>query len=167
MLYFLLFVFTVAADQWLKHWTVTHLALGESTPFIPGFMQLERLHNYGAAWSSLSGQTVLLLTMTVILLTGVALVLFKGIVRHPVGRIACVLILGGGIGNMIDRVLLGYVVDMFDLLLFNYPTFNLADCFVVVGAILGSIYYLWLYDKYDAKKKKETTDGAEDPASDK
>ena len=101
-----------------------------------------------------------------IMLIAVTVVLFKKIVRHPLGVIACVLILGGGIGNMIDRIMLGYVVDMFDLLLFDYPVFNLADCFVVVGAILGSIYYLWLYDKYDAKKK-ETPDGAEDPASDK
>ena len=147
MLYALLFVFTVAADQWLKHWTVTHLAVGESVPFIPHIMQLQRLHNYGAAWSSLSGKTVLLIA--------VAVVLFKKIVRHPLGIIACVLILGGGIGNMIDRIMLGYVVDMFDLLLFDYPVFNLADCFVVVGAILGSIYYLWLYEKYDVRKKDD------------
>ena len=166
MLYALLFVVTIAADQWLKHWTVTNLALGESTAFIPGIMQLQRLHNYGAAWSSLSGKTVLLVSITVVLLTAVAALLFKKIVRHPLGVIACVLVLGGGIGNMIDRVALGYVVDMFDLLLFEYPVFNLADCFVVVGAILGSIYYLWLYEKYDAKKKEEPTDGAEDPALD-
>lgn len=166
MLYVLLFVFTIAADQWLKHWTVTHLAVGESVPFIPHIMQLQRLHNYGAAWSSLSGKTVLLVAMTAVLLIAVAVVLFKKIVRHPLGVIACVLILGGGIGNMIDRIMLGYVVDMFDLLLFEYPVFNLADCFVVVGAILGSIYYLWLYDKYDAKKNEESANGAKDPASD-
>lgn len=166
MLYVLLFVFTIAADQWLKHWTVTHLALGESTDFIPGIMQLQRLHNYGAAWSSLSGKTVLLVAMTSVLLVAVAVLLFKKIVRHPMGVTACVLVLGGGIGNMIDRVALGYVVDMFDLLLFEYPVFNLADCFVVVGAILGSIYYLWLYDKYDAKKNEESANGVKDPASD-
>ena len=165
MLYVLLFVFTIAADQWLKHWTVTHLAVGESVPFIPHIMQLQRLHNYGAAWSSLSGKTVFLVAMTAVLLIAVAVVLFKKIVRHPLGVIACVLILGGGIGNMIDRIMLDYVVDMFDLLLFDYPVFNLADCFVVVGAILGSIYYLWLYDKYDAPKK-ESADGTEDPAGD-
>ena len=153
MLYAFLFVLTIAADQWLKHWTVTHLAVGESTDFIPGIMQLQRLHNYGAAWSSLSGKTVFLVAMQAVLLIAVTVVLFKKIERHPLGVIACVLILGGGIGNMIDRIMLGYVVDMFDLLLFDYPVCNLAACFVGVGAILGSINYLWLYEKYDTPKK--------------
>lgn len=163
MLYALLFIATVVSDQWLKYWIVNHLAVGESMPFIPHILQLERLHNYGAAFSSLTGKTALLLGMTVVLLLVMAVLLVRRIVRHPLGVIACVLILGGGIGNMIDRVTLGYVVDMFDLLLFEYPVFNLADCFVVVGAILGSIYYLWLYEKYDAPKK-EGADGTEDPA---
>ena len=165
MLYLLLFVATIATDQWLKYWTVNTLELGESTPFLPHIMQLTRLHNYGAGWSMLSGKTALLLALTAVMLIALAVLLFKRIVRHPLGVTACVLIIGGGIGNMIDRIVLGYVVDMFDLLLFDYPIFNLADCFVVVGAILGSIYYLWLYDKYDAKKK-ESADGAENPASD-
>ena len=64
---------------------------------------------------------------------------------------------------MIDRIRLGYVVDMLDISpLFDYPIFNLADCFVVVGAILGSVYYLWFYDKYDRKGKAhgiEDSDG--------
>ena len=167
MLYILLFVFTIASDQGLKYWTTTHLELGGTAPLIPGLLRLERLHNYGAAWSSLSGKTAFLIALTAVLLIGMAYLLLAKVVRHPLGVTACVLILGGGIGNMIDRIMLGYVVDMFDLLLFNYPVFNLADCYVVVGTILGSIYYLWLYDKYDAKKKKEPTDGAEDPASDK
>ena len=66
-----------------------------------------------------------------------------------------VLILGGGIGNVIDRVCRGYVVDMFDLQFISYPIFNLADCFVVVGVILGAVYYLWFYDKYDKKEPKD------------
>ena len=165
MLYLLLFVATIATDQWLKYWTVNTLELGESTQFLPHIMQLTRLHNYGAGWSMLSGKTALLLALTAVMLIALAVLLFKRIVRHPLGVVACVLIIGGGIGNMIDRIVLGYVVDMFDLLLFDYPIFNLADCFVVVGAILGAIYYLWLYDKYDAKKK-ESADGAENPASD-
>ena len=65
------------------------------------------------------------------------------------------LILGGGIGNVIDRVCRGYVVDMFDLLFIDYPIFNLADCFVVIGVVLGAVYYLWFYDKYDKKEPKD------------
>ena len=155
MLYALVLLVLIAADQALKYWTVANLAVGESAPFLPGLMQLTRLHNYGAAWSSFSGKTVLLVSVTAVMLIAVAYLLIRRIVRHPLGVTACLLILGGGLGNMIDRVLHGYVVDMFDLLLFNYPVFNLADCFVVVGAILGAIYYLWFYDKYDAKKKED------------
>lgn len=143
----------IAGDQALKGWTVSHLELGESIPFIPAIMQLTRVHNYGAAWSSLSGKTVLLIAVTAVTMIAVAVLLIRRVVRHPLGVAACLLILGGGIGNIIDRIRLGYVVDMFDLLLFSYPVFNLADCFVVVGAILGAVYYLWIYEKFDARKK--------------
>ena len=58
----------IGLDQALKYWTVTHLALGESAELIPGFLQLTRLHNYGAAWSSLSGKVVVLLVVTGVLM---------------------------------------------------------------------------------------------------
>lgn len=161
MWYAILGAVLLAGDQILKYWVVTHLAVGESAPFLPGFMQLTRLHNYGAAWSSFSGRTVLLVVFTAVLLAVVALLL-KKVVRHWTGVTACTLILSGGIGNIIDRIVHGYVVDMFDLQLFSYPVFNLADCCVVAGAILGGIYYLFLYDKYDKKKKEP--DHAHDPS---
>ena len=145
----------VGADQGLKYWTVSHLAVGESAPLLPPLVRLTRLHNYGAAWSSFSGKTAILLVVTTILMAAVAVLLIKKIVRHPLGVAAGLLILGGGIGNLIDRVWHGYVVDMFDLMFMHYPVFNLADCFVVVGAILGAVYYLWLYEKYD---KRATSD---------
>ena len=153
LLYAAALLVMIAGDQALKGWTVSHLELGESTPFIPAIMQLTRVHNYGAAWSSLSGKTVLLIAVTAVTMIAVAVLLIRRVVRHPLGVAACLLILGGGIGNIIDRIRLGYVVDMFDLLLFSYPVFNLADCFVVVGAILGAVYYLWIYEKFDARKK--------------
>lgn len=158
MLYVLLLAVLIGLDQWIKYWTVSHLALGESAPLLPGIVRLTRLHNYGAAWSSLSGKTVLLVVVTVALMIVVAILLLKKIVRHPMGVIGCILILGGGIGNMIDRIRHGYVVDMFDLMFMSYPIFNLADCFVVVGAILGAVYYLWLYDKVDKKEKPHASD---------
>ena len=148
----------LGADQWVKAWTVAHLELWETAPLFPGFLELMRVHNYGAAWSSFSGKTALLVAVTVLLLTGVVYLLLRRIVRHPLGVAAALLILGGGIGNIIDRIAHRYVVDMFDLLLFDYPVFNLADCFVVVGVILGAVYYLWFYEKYDARKKDDATD---------
>ena len=153
LLYAAALLVMIVGDQALKGWTVSHLELGESAPFIPAIMQLTRVHNYGAAWSSLSGKTVLLIAVTAVMMIAVAVLLLRRVVRHPLGVAACLLILGGGIGNIIDRIRLGYVVDMFDLLLFSYPVFNLADCFVVVGAILGAVYYLWIYEKFDARKK--------------
>lgn len=157
-LYAAALIVMVVGDQALKNWTVSHLELGESTPFLPAIMQLTRVHNYGAAWSSLSGKTVLLIAVTAVMMIAVAVLLIRRVVRHPLGVAACLLILGGGIGNIIDRIRLGYVVDMFDLLLFEYPVFNLADCFVVVGAIIGAVYYLWIYEKYDARKKSNDAD---------
>ena len=129
----------IGADQALKYWTVAHLAVGQSAPLLPGVVQLTRLHNYGAAWSSLSGRTAVLLVVTTALMAAVA----------------CLLVLGGGLGNYIDRIFHGYVVDMFDLQFMAYPIFNLADCFVVVGVILGAVYYLWFYEKWDRVTKHD------------
>ncbi len=160
MWYALLLAACVAGDQLLKYWVVNHLEIGQSAAFLPGLVRLTRLHNTGAAWGSFSGSTALLTAVTAVLLIAVAWLVLKKIIRHPLGLCAAMLVLGGGIGNMIDRICRGYVVDMFDLEFMDYPIFNLADCFVVVGVILGAIYYLWFYDKYDGRKAKHD-DGAD------
>lgn len=160
MWYALLLAACVAGDQLLKYWVVRHLEIGQSAAFLPGLVRLTRLHNTGAAWGSFSGSTALLTAVTAVLLVAVAWLVLKKIIRHPLGLCAAMLVLGGGIGNMIDRICRGYVVDMFDLEFMDYPIFNLADCFVVVGVILGAVYYLWFYDKYDGRKAKHD-DGAD------
>ena len=143
-------------DQWLKVWITANLPLGESMPFLPGFVELLTVHNYGAAWSSFSGQRVMLLGVTAVIIGAVLFVLARRIVRHPLGVAACCLVVSGGIGNMIDRFRVGYVVDMFHFEFWpSYPVFNVADICVVCGAVLGAIYYMWIYEKYDAKPKKE------------
>ena len=161
MWYAILLAGAIGLDQLLKWWVTSHLEVGQSAPLLPGVVQLTRLHNTGAAWSSFSGKTGLLAVVTIVLMLAVAWLLVKKIVRHPLGVTAGVLILGGGIGNVIDRVCRGYVVDMFDLQVISYPIFNLADCFVVAGVILGAVYYLWFYEKYD-KKKEPRDDAASD-----
>ena len=104
MWYVLLLAACVAGDQLLKWWVTAHLEMGQSAPLLPGVVQLTRLHNTGAAWSSFSGKTGLLAIVTIVLMAAVAWLLVKKIVRHPLGVTAGVLILGGGIGNVIDRV---------------------------------------------------------------
>ena len=150
MWYALLLAACIAGDQLLKYWVVRHLEIGQSAAFLPGLVRLTRLHNTGAAWGSFSGSTALLTAVTAVLLVAVAWLVLKKVIRHPLGLCAAMLVLGGGIGNMIDRICRGYVVDMFDL----------EDCFVVVGVILGAVYYLWFYDKYDGRKAKHD-DGAD------
>ena len=159
MWYIVLFAALLGADQLIKLWTVEHLALGQSQAFWPGLMQLTRVHNYGAAWSSFTGMRWLLVAVTCCIVLAVAAALIRRTVRHPFGVAAGFLIISGGLGNIIDRVRLGYVVDMFELQFISYPVFNIADCCIVCGCIMGAVYYLWLYEKYD---KKEVSNGDSD-----
>lgn len=154
----------LALDQWLKAYVSANIPLGEAQAFLPGLVELRTVHNYGAAWSSFSGMRWMLVGLTSAILLAVLYCLARRIVRHPLGVAACSLIVSGGLGNIIDRVRLGYVVDMFQLEFWpSYPVFNVADICVVCGAILGAIYYLWFYEKYD-QKRKDADDGTH-PAS--
>jgi len=162
-------VFSAAAlallglDQWVKNWIVANLPLGETMPFLPGFTELKTIHNYGAAWSSFSGQRWLLIGVTVGIILFVLYLLLRRIVRHPLGLTACFLVLSGGVGNLIDRIRLGYVVDMFHFEFWpSYPVFNVADVCLVCGAVLGMVYYLWFYEKYDRRRSE---DGTSDPST--
>lgn len=164
MLYLVLMAALIAVDQLVKNWTVTTFAAPVGTavwtadpalPGIPGIVELTRVHNFGAAWSSFSGMRWLLIGVTVVLMGILAYLWIKKIVRHGLGKLSLALILAGGIGNLIDRVVNGYVVDTFNLTFMNYPVFNVADICVVAGAIGGAIYYLWFYEKFDAKKDKK------------
>lgn len=147
-------ILLIAADQLVKYWVVAHLAVGETAPLLPGFVELLRLHNYGAAWSSFSGMRYLLIALTSMLMVFLAVLLIKKIVRHPLGLTAVTLTLAGGIGNLIDRIRLGYVVDMFNFQFISYPVFNVADMCIVFGVILLLVYYLFFYEKYDGKKAR-------------
>ena len=147
-------------DQWVKHYVTVNIPLGEAQPFLPGLVELRTVHNYGAAWSSFSGMRWLLVAVTSVIVIAVAVVLLRRIVRHPLGVAAGFLILSGGVGNIIDRVRLGYVVDMFNFQFMRYPVFNVADICVVTGAILAAIYYLWFYEAHDKQERPHGKDHA-------
>ena len=138
-----------AGSQLLKYWVVRHLEIGQSAAFLPGLVRLTRLHNTGAAWGSFSGKTALLAAVTVVLLLAVAWLVLKRIVRHPLGLCAAMLVLGGGIGNMIDRLRFGRVTDMIKFDFVEFPVFNVADCFITTGCVLLVLYILF----FDRPKK--------------
>ena len=118
-------VLCVAADQAVKWLVLNTMTLGQSQPLLPPLLRLTRVHNYGAAWSSFSGARWLLIILTAVGMCAIAWLLVK-IVRHPLGQWSLACILGGGIGNLIDRVRLGYVVDMLDTMFMDFPVFNVA-----------------------------------------
>ena len=155
MLYILLFCLLLAADQAVKGWVVRTLDLYESAPLLPGLVEWKYIRNTGGGWSILSNHTWLLSLLTAAIMLVLLALLLRGIVRHPVGRAACVLLLSGGAGNLLDRLRLGYVVDMFNFQFISYPVFNVADIAVVAGMILGAVYYLLLYERYDAPRRGE------------
>ena len=165
MIYILAVVLCVAADQALKLWTVANLDLYESAPLLPGIVELKYIQNTGGGFSILTGHTWLLAALTVVLMAVLAYLMVKKVFTHPLAVWTLTLIIGGGLGNLIDRVRLGYVVDMFNLQFMRYPVFNIADIFVVCGAIGFAVYYLLLHDKLMKKeetKPEETGDGGND-----
>ena len=153
MLYLIVGVGLLAADQWVKYWVVTHLELGGFTPLIPGFVELFRVHNYGAAWSSFSGMRWLLLALTSAIVVAVAWAVWKKFVRHPLGLAAATLIISGGLGNIIDRLRLGYVVDMFNFQFMNYPVLaNGGHLYCVRSHSEALFTYLWFYRRHDKRE---------------
>lgn len=147
----------IAADQVSKYIVVNNMTLGgKSIPFIDGFMEFLYIHNEGGAWGFMSGKTWLLVSVTIIaMLICLALLLRHGY-KNKVLCWALTLILAGGIGNLIDRVLRGgKVVDFLHFEFIDFPVFNVADIAVCVGAGLLVLYFLLDIIK-DAKARKDT-----------
>lgn len=149
----LFMVLIVAVDQLTKYLTVTYIPLGGAVPAIPWLFQLTYLQNDGMAFSMLRGGRWIFLILTVAALILMVLAVRKKWVTHPVGLWALAAIGGGAIGNLIDRLWLGYVIDMIEVTFMEFAVFNVADCFVVCGAI-ALVIYAFFFDK--PVKKGET-----------
>ena len=122
-------------DQLVRYFVVTDIKLDTTVSFIPHVLSLSNVRNDGAAWSILQGQQFLLFVITVAALA-VMLVLLKKNRNDRLFAWALTLMIGGTLGNFLDRLRLGYVVDMFTLDFMNFPIFNVADCALTVGVIL-------------------------------
>lgn len=165
MWYLLAIAACIAADQAVKLYVVSHLALHESAPLLPGVVELLYIQNTGGGFSILAGHTWLLTILTAALMAGVAALMVKRVFPHPLAMWSMAAILGGGLGNLIDRVRLGYVVDMFNFQFMDYPVFNVADILVVCGTVCFAAYYLFLYDKPSKKGGEEADHGADGAGS--
>lgn len=132
--YWLLAILLVGIDQWVKHWTTANLVLGQTKSILKNILSITYLQNDGAAWSILTGQRwlfVLIAIIAIILIT-VLMVRFKTQWKYLLGL---ALVLAGTVGNLIDRIMNGYVVDMFQLDFVNFPIFNCADLFLTIGIV--------------------------------
>lgn len=154
MLYALITLLTttvlVAVDQGIKFWATMVLEPVESIPLIPGVVELRYVLNEGAAFSMLSGKQGFLITFTGIALLALLIYL---LVKRPARRleyISWLLVLAGGIGNLIDRVLNQVVVDYINLLFMDFAVFNFADILVCVG--IGLLLFDLVREEF-AKKK--------------
>ena len=160
MLYFILSILIVIADQAMKYFVTIKLALGGQLPLIPGIIHLTYIRNTGAAHSILTGYTWLL-TIISALASVLIIILIVKMKIGTFGRITLACVLGGAVGNLIDRVMLGYVVDMFEVEFMNYAVFNVADMFISVGGALFCIYYIFYSSKKDKKAAKKAPPIAE------
>ncbi|MBE6763601.1 MAG: signal peptidase II [Ruminococcaceae bacterium] len=151
----------VAIDQLTKWLAVLFLENSDPVTLIEGVFSLTYTENFGAAWSMFEGQQWLLIGVTSVMLLGMLAVLLSGRFRlHRMATVGGILVVAGGIGNLIDRVFRGSVVDFLQTDFMDFPIFNVADCFVVIGAILLFIYFVFFYSDRTAKPEDTQEEGA-------
>ena len=110
----------------------------ESIKIIDGFLQMTYVKNTGAAWSIFADKSFVVVILSAIIIGAISVYICKNKPRTSILKIAYALILGGAIGNFADRIFHGYVIDFIDVSIFgyDYPIFNVADCFIVMGVII-------------------------------
>lgn len=165
MLYAIVGILVIILDQGVKYWVTTNLMVGTVTePLIPGVLSLVRLHNDGAAFSFLAGggARIYFIILTAVFTIAVIIALATNFINGRFGRWCLVLVTAGGLSNCLDRVLYGYVVDMFKIDLFDFAVFNVADIFITVFALLFIVYIIFGGEGKDDKEDEFDEDDDED-----
>ena len=165
MLYAIVALLILVADQAVKYWVGVHIELdiGEKD-LIPGVLHLTRVHNTGAAFSFLEGARWFFVILCLVFVAAVIILLATGFIRGRAARWMAVLVIAGGLGNCIDRIVSGYVVDMFEFSFtifgWQFPVFNVADIFITLGIILFCVIVLVQEDAFGFDKMPETKKAA-------
>lgn len=155
MIYFVVGVVILIADLLTKIWAQARLQELGTIPLIEGVFHLTYVENRGAAFGMFQNQRVFFVLITLVFAAAIVYVIFKYKNRPAVLDLGLSFMAAGALGNMIDRIWRGFVVDMFDFRLINYPVFNVADIFVCVGAMLLAIFFIF----FDGKEKKSEDNG--------
>ena len=131
----------VVIDQAVKILVISKMALQQSIQVINNFFNITYVRNTGAAWSILSGNVLLLIVVSIVALVGIYYYLIRDKKLNRIDIISYSMLIGGIIGNLIDRVIHGYVIDYLDFKIFNYnfPIFNIADTLIVISIIIIGI----------------------------
>ncbi|MFW5979847.1 MAG: signal peptidase II [Bacillota bacterium] len=143
-MFILVILLTFIADQWLKIITFKNLDPGQSLPIWQDVFHITYVQNTGAAFGILKGKLGFFIVLTLSIIVAIWLYRIFFLKENLWFDISLGLIIGGAIGNLIDRIRLGYVIDYIDFQI--WPVFNLADTAIVIGAGF-LIYYLWKMEK--------------------
>jgi len=146
MVWFLTGLLCVAIDQLSKVFVANNFMTGQSIPVINNVFHFTYQLNDGAAFSILGGKTVFLSIVSVVIILGILAYIFIKKPSNNLELLSLTLIIAGAVGNLIDRVFRGAVIDFLDFTLINFPVFNIADCFVVIGGVLFFFYVLKYVD---------------------
>ena len=158
MPYALLALVLVILDQVVKYLVLTYIPLGGYVPFLPHIVCLTYVQNTGAAFSLFSQHTWLLTLLSGVVSVVLVICLGKRVLPHWSGMLALALLLGGAVGNFIDRLLFGFVTDMFATTFVNFAVFNVADVGVVLGGVLLCLHLIVFFGREGKKEpdKEET-----------
>ena len=151
-------VLLVLADQIIKLFVDMYLKPVGSVPVIYKILQLSYYENDGAMMGMMSGKTVTMTVLAVICLGVIAFVIFSGKVKFGVDYCCIVLMMSGGLGNIIDRIFRGYVIDYIEVLFVDFYIFNFADCLVTCAAILMICNQIYEIAKEQNAKKEKAAD---------
>ncbi len=152
-LYIAIFIAIIALDQISKSLITANIGLGEGISVIKGILDFTYVRNEGAAFGMLNGARVFFIILTVVVFALLIIYLVRSKPQSHLEKTALTFIAGGAIGNFIDRLFLGYVRDFINAVFIDFPVFNIADCFVCIGAGLY-ILYTFLDMKRQSKDEK-------------
>ena len=152
LLVIILFAVIVGIDQLIKYFVYNFLKPVGSVDVIPGLFSLDYVENKGAAFGMMANMRWVFIVFTIVVIAIILYVVFKKKITNKLFIASAILLIGGGIGNLIDRIFLGFVIDYLSVSFFP-PVCNFADYCITIGTVLLLVYLLFFSDYFKSNKK--------------